>query len=68
MPHHGVLLFSHGCTHGSFVKVSSENFLSPALHPNNPDKARVAVRVTMSVDSVDESLEKIEKAGGKLYM
>jgi hypothetical protein len=38
------------------------------LHPNNPDKTRVAVRVTMSVDSVDESLEKIEKAGGKLYM
>jgi len=68
MPDHGVLLFTHGSTHGSFVKVSPENFLSPALHPNNPDKARLAVRVTMLVESVDESLEKVEKAGGKLYI
>jgi hypothetical protein len=63
-----VRLFSHGSTHGSFVKILPENLLSPALHSNNPDKARVAVRVTISVESVDESLEKIEKAGGKLYM
>jgi uncharacterized protein len=68
MSDQGVLLFSHGSSHGSFVKVSSENFLSPALHPDNADKARITVRVTMAVDSVDESLEKIEKAGGKLYM
>lgn len=61
-------MFTKGDTHGSFVKLEPENLLSPALHPSNPDKGRIAVRVTLNVDSVDESLKEVEKAGGSLYM
>jgi uncharacterized protein len=61
-------MFTKGGTHGSFVKLEPENFLSPAIHPDNPDKGRVALRVTLNVDSVDESLKEVEKAGGALYM
>ncbi|KAE8450073.1 hypothetical protein EG329_006854 [Mollisiaceae sp. DMI_Dod_QoI] len=61
-------IFKHASTNGSFVKVQPENFLSPALHPDNPEKNRVALRVTITVESVDKKLEEIEKAGGKLYL
>ena len=63
-----MLLFNHGTTNGSLVKVDPENFLSPALHPNNPEKKRLAVRVTITVESVDKMLEEVEKNGGKLYL
>jgi uncharacterized protein len=52
---------------GGFMKVTQENFLSPALHPDNASKERTSVRVTISVASIDEKLKEIEKAGGALY-
>lgn len=56
-----------GQQNGGFVKVTSENLLSPALHPDNASKERMAVRVTVSVASIDEALKEIEKAGGAVY-
>jgi len=62
------VMFNRGNTNGGFSKVSPENFLSPALHPDNPEKARISVRVILNVESVDEALITIEKAGGTVYM
>jgi uncharacterized protein len=62
------MLFSKGPTHGSLVKVESENHLSPALHPNNAEKKRIAVRVTITVNNVDETLETVKEAGGAVYL
>jgi predicted enzyme related to lactoylglutathione lyase len=67
-PNPEVSLFSKGSTHGSFVTLKPEKFLSPATHPNNPDKEHMAVRVTLNVESVDKSMEEVEKAGGSLYL
>jgi uncharacterized protein len=61
-------MFTKGATHGSFIKLDPHNFLSPGIHPENPDAARIALRVTINVESVDEKLKEIEKAGGSLYM
>jgi predicted enzyme related to lactoylglutathione lyase len=63
-----VSLFSKGGTNGSFVKIEPENFLSPAIHSGSPDKRPVALRVTLNVESVDEALKEVEKAGGSLYL
>ncbi|KAF2190349.1 hypothetical protein K469DRAFT_699966 [Zopfia rhizophila CBS 207.26] len=63
-----VILFSKGPTHGSLVKVEKENHLSPAMHPDNPEKKRIAVRVTITVKNVDETLETVKKAGGAVYL
>jgi uncharacterized protein len=52
---------------GGFSKVTQENLLSPALHPDNSSKERRAVHVTISVASIDEKLKEIEQAGGALY-
>lgn len=57
-----------GQQNGGFTRVSKENHLSPALHPDNPAKERMCVRVTICVASIDEKLQEIEKAGGALYM
>ena len=63
------VMFNKGHTNGGFVKVEPEDFLSAALHPNNDEKKKkLSVRNTVTVDSVDESLKKVEEAGGKLYM
>jgi len=67
-PNPEVSLFNKGGTNGSFVKLEPEKFLSPATHPNNSDKGHMAVRVTLNVESVDESLKEVEKAGGSLYL
>jgi hypothetical protein len=61
-------MFTKGATHGSFIKLDPHNFLSPGIHPENPDAARIALRVTINVESVDEKLKEIEKAGGSLYI
>ena len=62
------VLFSKGPTHGSMVKVERENHLSPAMHADNPEKKRMAVRVTITVNNVDDALETIKKAGGAIYL
>jgi predicted enzyme related to lactoylglutathione lyase len=67
-PNSEVSFFTKGTTNGSFVKLEPKNLLSPAIHPDNPDKGLVALRVTINVESVDESLKQVEKAGGSLYM
>ena len=67
-PNSEVSFFTKGTTNGSFVKLEPKNLLSPAIHPDNPDKGLVALRVTINVESVDESLKEVEKAGGSLYM
>jgi len=61
-------IFTKGLTHGSFIKIEPENHLSPANHPDNSEQRRIAVRVTINVESVDETLKEIEKAGGSLYL
>ncbi|KAE9374647.1 hypothetical protein N431DRAFT_481816 [Stipitochalara longipes BDJ] len=66
-PNPEVSIFSKGLTNGSFVKLAPENLLSPAIHPDNSDQERIALRVTINVESVDEKLKEIEKAGGSLY-
>jgi len=63
-----VSLFNKESTNGSFVKLAPENLLSPATHPDNPSKERLAVRITINVDSIDEALKEIEKAGGASYI
>jgi len=62
------VMFSKGTCHGSLVKVAPENLLSPAKHPENPDKGRIAVRVTITVLNVDETMKAVEEAGGALYI
>jgi len=62
-----VALFSHNATQGCFIRLPAENLLSPAKHPDNPGKGRIAVRVTISVQSVDDILKKVEAKGGKVY-
>jgi hypothetical protein len=62
------VLFNKGKTAGGFSKVSPENFLSPARHPDNAEKARLSVRTTLCVESVDTALEEIVKAGGSVYL
>jgi predicted enzyme related to lactoylglutathione lyase len=61
------VLFSKGTTHGGFAKLAPQNHLSPAKHPDNAAKEKRAVTVTISVESVDDTLKVIERAGGKVY-
>jgi len=53
--------------HGGFVKVTPENLLSPALHGDNKEKARLSVSTTITVRSCDDTLKKIVEAGGEVY-
>jgi predicted enzyme related to lactoylglutathione lyase len=62
-----VVLFVKGPSHGSLVKVSEEDHLSPAKHPQNPEKSKLSVRVTITVESIDDTMKLVEKAGGELY-
>lgn len=62
-----IAMFNHKATRGCFIKLAPENLLSPAKHPDNPEKGRIAVRVTISVESIDEKLNRVEEAGGKVY-
>ncbi|KAH7393146.1 hypothetical protein BKA64DRAFT_675407 [Cadophora sp. MPI-SDFR-AT-0126] len=62
------VMFNKGTTNGGFVKVQPEDLLTASLHPDNDGKKKLSVRNTISVDSVDDSLGKIEEAGGKLYI
>lgn len=64
------VMFNKGRTNGGFVRVAPEDFLSAALHPQNGDggKKKLSVRNTITVDSVDETMKKVEEAGGELYM
>jgi len=57
-----LVIFHKGNTHGSLINVEPPNRLSPAMHPDNPDKKRIAVRVMITVGNVDATLEIIEKA------
>ena len=38
------------------------------MHPDNAEKKRITVRVTIAVNNVDEALETIKKAGGAIYL
>ncbi|KAH6715237.1 hypothetical protein DL95DRAFT_382551 [Leptodontidium sp. 2 PMI_412] len=64
------VMFNKGRTNGGFVRVAPEDFLSAALHPQNGDggKKKLSVRNTITVDSVDETMKKVEEAGGELYI
>lgn len=63
-----VALFSHNASEGCFLKVpSTDHLLSPAKHPDNPQNSRIAVRVTITVQSVDDTLKKVVAQGGKVY-
>lgn len=61
-------MFQKGLTHGSFKKVEPLDHLSAALHPDNADKKKAAVTVTINTEGVDETLKAIEEAGGSVYM
>ncbi|KAF8859608.1 hypothetical protein BDZ45DRAFT_673155 [Acephala macrosclerotiorum] len=53
-----ISLFKKGTMNGSFVLVSAEN--AP-----DPEKSIFGVKITITVESVDEKLVEIEKAGEK---
>jgi predicted enzyme related to lactoylglutathione lyase len=61
-------MFQKGNCHGSFRKVDSFNHISPSLHPDNADKQKIAVTVTITTDNMEESLKAVEEAGGSVYM
>jgi len=61
-------LFHKGPTSGGFVKVESENHVTPAHASGGLVKDRVAVKVTIAVEDVDEALKIIEGAGGKAWL
>jgi len=62
-----VASFNRESTNGSFIKLAPENLLSPATH-SDPSKERLAVRITINVDSIDATLKEVEKAGGASYI
>ncbi|KAH7321483.1 hypothetical protein BKA65DRAFT_81983 [Rhexocercosporidium sp. MPI-PUGE-AT-0058] len=62
------VMFNKGSTNGGFVKVEPEDFLSAALHPQNGEKRKLSVRNTITVENVDESLKRVEEAGGEAYI
>ncbi|KAG4428787.1 hypothetical protein IFR05_015727 [Cadophora sp. M221] len=66
------VMFNKGRMNGGFVRVAPEDFLSAALHPENSEegkgKKKLSVRNTITVDSVDETMKKVEEAGGELYI
>jgi len=62
------VIFSKGPTNGGFKKVEQKDLLSPAVHPDNAEKNRCAVKVSIKVDSVDEALKAVAANGGAVYM
>jgi hypothetical protein len=62
------MMFKKGNSHGSFKKVGPPHHLSPATHPDNADKQKVTVTVTITTDNMEEAMKAVEKAGGSLYM
>jgi uncharacterized protein len=62
------MMFKKDKSHGSFRKVEHLHHLSPAMHPDNADKQKVAVTVTITTDNMEETLKAVENAGGSLYM
>lgn len=62
------MMFQKGKTHGSFRKVEHLHHLSPATHPDNADKQKVTVTVTIITDNMEENIKAVENAGGSVYM
>jgi len=67
-PEPQVVMFMKGPMHGSLVKVEPDNHISAAKHPDNAEKKKTSVTVTIATNSVDDALQAVEKAGGKIYM
>ncbi|TAQ86663.1 hypothetical protein B7494_g5020 [Chlorociboria aeruginascens] len=61
------VMFRKDSTNGGLVKVTPDNHLTPSLHPSNADKKKLSVRVTITVESVDEALSAILENGGEIY-
>ena len=61
-------MFQKDKSHGSFKKVERLNHLSPGMHPDNADKQKFAVTVTITTDNMEETMKAVEEAGGSLYM
>ncbi|KAG8996971.1 hypothetical protein FRB94_007959 [Tulasnella sp. JGI-2019a] len=59
-----VVLIKAGAAEGSFIKVTEEDHLSAA---RGSIKSKYSVRVTITVDSIDETLKLINEAGGEVY-
>lgn len=62
------VMFAKGAMHGGFVKVEKDHHISPSKKPYDEAKGVQTVTVTITVESVDETLKAIEKAGGEVYM
>jgi predicted enzyme related to lactoylglutathione lyase len=62
------MMFQKGKTHGSFKRVEQLHHLSPAMHPDNADKQKVTITVTITTDNMEESMKAVENAGGSVYM
>jgi hypothetical protein len=60
--------FSRGNTNGCFLLVEPPNFLAPSLAPSNEKKERWAVITTFAVENIGDTLAKIERAGGNVYL
>jgi hypothetical protein len=61
-------MFQKGTTYGSLRLVEPAYHLSPGTHPDNANKRKVAVTVTINSENIDETLKTIEEAGGAVYM
>jgi predicted enzyme related to lactoylglutathione lyase len=59
--------FSKGKTNGCFQLVEPENFVAPSLTPLNENKERWAVITSFAVEGIDDTLAKVERAGGNVY-
>ena len=62
------MMFKKGNCHGSFRKVGPLDHLSPSTHPDNADKQKVSVTVTITTDNMEETMKAVEEAGGSIYM
>lgn len=54
-------------TNGCFIQVEPKNLLAPSLAPNNETKERWAVINSFAVENIDNTLDNIERIGGRVY-
>lgn len=59
-------LFSNGTLHGAFLLMPDQGAIAQVADPNRLEKS--ALVATFLVESIEETMTKIEAAGGKCHM